>query len=185
MKKESVSRIFFALLFAAMCITQATPLAAQHRRGEERVRGRAPVVVNLPAERTRVIAGGREYFYTRGIFYRPGPRGYIVTRGPIGARVRMLPPGYVTLQIGGGPFFFYYGTYYRLDPARRDYVVVAQPEGAPAPPTMDRINMADGRMIEGTYVGGNASVVQINVDGTVQEIPIDQIVSIEFAPPSQ
>jgi hypothetical protein len=50
---------------------------------------------------------------------------------------------------------------------------------------MDRINMADGRTIEGTYVGGTASIVQINVDGKVEEIPIDQVVSIEFAPPSQ
>jgi hypothetical protein len=91
----------------------------------------------------------------------------------------------VTLQIGGGPFFFYYGSYYRFDPAHRDYVVVEPPAGAPAPPTTDRINMADGRTIEGTYLGGTQSTVQINVDGKVEEISIDQIVSIEFAPPEQ
>jgi hypothetical protein len=184
MKEETAWRAIFTVLIGVMFMAQATPLDAQHRRGEERVRSRAPVVVNLPAERTRVFAGGKEYFYARGVFYRTGSRGYVVTRGPIGARVRILPPGYVTLRVGGGPFFFY-GTYYRFDPARRDYVVVEPPEGAPAPPTMDRLNMADGSTIEGTYVGGTASIVQINVDGKVEEIPIDPIVSIEFAPPSQ
>lgn len=178
-------KITLTLLFGIMFMMQATPLSAQHRRGEVRIRSRAAAVVNLPTERTRVVVGSREFFYAHGVFYRTGPRGYMVTRGPIGARVRVLPPGYASLQIGGGPFFFYYGTYYRLDPVRRDYVVVEPPAGAPPSPTMDRINMADGRMIEGTYVGGTASVVQINVDGTVQEVPVDQIVSIEFAPPAQ
>jgi hypothetical protein len=109
----------------------------------------------------------------------------MVMRGPIGARVRVLPPGFVSLSIGGTPFFFYYGTYYRLDPVRRDYVVVNPPPGAPEQQTLDKVNLADGQTISGTYLGGTKSTVQIEVDGKVQEIAVDQIVSIEFAPPEQ
>ncbi len=184
MKNRSYSAVIVALFVSALIVGGSSPLQAQYRRGEVRTRGRASVVVNLPAERTRIVVGGREYFYSRGVFYRPGPRGYWVSRAPIGAHVRVLPPGYVSLSVGGGPFFFYYGTYYRLDPVRRDYVVVEPPEGASAPQTMDRINLANGQTIDGTYVGGTASIVQVNVDGKIQEIPIDQIISIEFAPPA-
>lgn len=112
MKKESVSGIILALLLGAMFMAQTSPVIAQRREGEVRTRSRVPVVANLPAERARVLVGGKEYFYARGLFYRTGPRGYVVTRGPIGARVRMLPQGFVTLRFGGVPFFFYYGTSY-------------------------------------------------------------------------
>ena len=184
MKNTVGSKIAFVLLFCVMIVAQSSPVAAQHR-SEGRSRGRTPVVANLPAERTQVRVGGREYFYARGLFYRTGPRGYVVTRGPIGARVRVLPPGFVTLQIGGGPFFSYYGTYYRFDRIHRDYVVVEPPPGAPTPLTMDRVTMADGRTIEGTYLGGTQSTVQIDVGGKVEDLSIDQILSIEFAPPSE
>jgi len=184
MKTNSWYKIMF-LLLGALMISQSSELLAQRRRDEVRVRGGARVVVNLPHERTRVLVEGREYFYSRGLFYRSGPRGYLVMRGPIGARVRVLPAGYATLRIGGGPFFFYYGTYYRFDPMRRDYVVVPPPPGAPAPQALDRINLADGKALEGTFIGGTKSTVQIEVNGEVQEIPIDQIVSIEFAPPGE
>jgi hypothetical protein len=185
MRKESVFRIIFLVLLGSMLCAQYSELFAQRRGGESRERGRAPVVSNLPRERTRVVVGRNEYFYSRGLFYRPGPRGYMVMRGPIGARVRVLPPGFVSLSIGGSPFFFYYGTYYRMDPVRRDYVVVNPPPGAPEPQTLDKVNLADGQTISGTYLGGTRSTVQIEVDGKVQEIAVDQIVSIEFAPPEQ
>jgi len=184
MKKKEWYKIMFMLLGALM-IAQSSELLAQRRRDEVRVRGGARVVVNLPRERTRVLVEGREYFYSRGIFYRSGPSGYVVMRGPIGARVRVLPAGFVTLRLGGGPFFFYYGTYYRFDPVRREYIVVPPPPDAPQQQTLDRINLADGKTVEGTFIGGTKSTVQIEVNGGVQEIPIDQIVSIEFAPPEQ
>jgi len=177
----SIVAVVCLLIFSA-----GTQEAFAQRRGSEgRTRSRAPVVVNLPSEHARVIVGGREYFYARGMFYRSGPHGYILTRGPIGARVRVLPPGYITLQIGGGTFFSFYGTYYRFDPRLREYVVVEPPPGVTPPQDLDRLNLANGSVVEGTYLGGTQSTVQMNVDGKVQEFAVDQIVSIEFAPPQQ
>ncbi len=176
------------ILTGAVIAVQPSDLLAQRReRGErEQRRARRPaVVVNPPAERTRVVVGSKEYHYAHGVFYRQGPRGYVAIRGPIGARVRVLPVGYVTLEIGGAPFFFYFGTYFQLDPLTHEYVVVAPPPAAPTVPGLDTIDLITGETVNGTYVGGTQSTVRVDVNGTIREIPIEQVVSIVFAPSQQ
>ena len=162
---------------------------AQRRGGRVvvRQRRRAAVIVDLPREHERVVVGGREFFYSRGVYYRTGPHGYVTIAAPLGARVRMLPAGYTTVTIGGGPFFFYYGTYYRFDPVAKEYIVVNPAEKQePVPPqTMDRLELIDGMTLEGTFIGGTKSVVQFDTSGVIQEYPIEQIVSLTFAPPQQ
>ncbi len=176
--------VISVLLGLALTVQTGTALA-QRRRVERENRRRGEMVVPLPRERARIVVGGKEFFYSRGIFYHTGPRGYVAIRGPVGAHVAALPVGYVTIRLGAAPIFLYYGTYFQFDPVQKDYVVVNPPADAPAQPGLDRINLADGQTVSGPYMGGTNSIVQIDVNGQVREIPIDQIVSIDFAPPGQ
>ena len=179
----------FVLIVSLICIglsAVTTTAQAQRRRGVVRVRRHAAVIVTLPRERTKVRVGGREFYYSRGVFYRTGPRGYITVPAPIGARIRVLPDGYSTVTIAGGPLFAYYGTYYRYDPVDKSYVVVNPPGKDQAPvQTQDIVEMVDGTTLEGTFMGGNSTTIQFQTQDSLRELPIDQIISIKFAPPSQ
>src|ERR1700690_1953003 len=131
-----------ALLVLALMFLIPNDSFAQRRRGNRVVvRGprRAAVVVNLPGDHTRIVVGKREFFYSRGIYYRTGPRGYVAISAPIGARIQVLPDGYTTVRIGAGSFFFYYGTYYRFDPVEKEYVVVNPTEAPQPPPVYDHM----------------------------------------------
>jgi hypothetical protein len=188
MRTGKTSTLVLMILIGSLVAIQPPDLRAQRReRGErEQRRGRRPaVVVRTPVEHARVVVGSNEYHYAHGVFYRPGPKGFIAIRGPIGARVQVLPVGYISLQIGGAPFFFYYGTYYQLDPVTREYLVVAPPPGAPTVPGLDKIDLITGETVNGTFVGGTQNTVQVDVNGRVRQIPIEQIVSIVFAPTAQ
>ena len=185
MKRDLKSMMLAIVLLGLMVALLPDQAAAQRRgRGMER-RSRSVAIGVLPRERARVLVGQKEFFYSRGIFYSSGPRGYLAVRAPIGAHIGALPVGYITVRMGAAPIFFYYGAYYQFDPGAHDYVVVNPPPDAGQQPGLDRLNLVDGRMISGTFMGGTASTVQIQVDGKVQEIPVDQIISIDFAPAVQ
>jgi hypothetical protein len=189
--KMKGERIMLRRLFQAGLLVSLVAIAVLIQPGETIAQRRVTVVrhrvevTRLPRERTRVVVGGREFFYVRGVFYRTGPKGFVTVAAPLGARIRVLPVGYVTVRIGAVPYYYYYGTYYRFDPAAKVYTVVNPPAGANPLPisTLDKMELVDGRMLEGTYVGGTRSTVQFEVDGAIQEIPVEQIISIVFAPP--
>lgn len=53
-------------------------------------------------------------------------------------------------------------------------------------PDVDRpvsgiVQLVDGSTIEGIYLGGTQSVIQLETDDGIEEIPIEQIISIDFA----
>lgn len=74
---------------------------------------------------------GHPYYYHQGVFYRPrGSGAYVVVSAPIGARVPMLPPGYVTIGVGPHDYFYLNATFFLWDAATREYVVVEKPEQA-------------------------------------------------------
>ena len=141
--------------------------------------------------RTKMIVGGREYFYGDGRFYRYGPRGYAVVSAPIGARLRVLPAGYVSFRIGRIPFFFALDTYYMFDPVARMYVVVEPPPNAPkglqpppaSPGNYDKLNLSRGEILTGTYLGGSADTIEFQVGRQVQAFAVDSVNSLQFAPP--
>ena len=166
-------------------LLQPPQASAQRHTRVRYERRHAGVVVTLPRDRARVLVGGREYFYSGGVFYKSAARGFEVVKAPVGARIQALPAGAVEVHVGIGPLFVYYGNYYRFDPAAKEYVIVNPPQEAPPPPTTDRITMVDGQTVSGTFMGGTQSTVQVDVGGKIQEIPIDQIISIDFAPPAQ
>jgi hypothetical protein len=185
MRRRFWSPLLLMILIGSMAVIQPTDLFGQ-RKERVRRRTRPPaVVVQPPAERTRVVVGSAEYHYAHGVFYRAGPKGYVAIRGPIGARIKTLPVGYVSMTIGEAPFFFYYGTYYQLDQPTNEYVVVPPPPGAPTVAGLDKFDLISGETVNGTYLGGTSSVVRVDVGGKVREIPLEQIVSIVFAPPEQ
>jgi len=169
-------------LLAFLLLFGGKNLSAQRR---ERVgRKRSPDVVVLPRERTRVVVSGREYFYSKGVYYRSSGRAYVAIPGPVGARIRVLPAGYTVVRVGVTPFFLYYGTYYRFDAPTRQYVVVAPPAQATAPQSLDRIDFADGQSVSGMFEGGTPDSIQVTVEGTIQSYAIDRVVAIHFAPPA-
>jgi hypothetical protein len=85
----------------------------------------------LPNVHETIRVGRTYYHYHDGVFYRPlGPDRFVVVGAPIGARVRVLPFGYVSFFIGPRRYFYANYTYYWWDPRVEQYVVVAEPEGA-------------------------------------------------------
>lgn len=80
---------------------------------------------HMPARHSVIRIGPLAYFFLDGLFYRPGPRGYIVTPAPVGAMITALPQGAILVYIDGLPYYTCSGTYYKKTGS--GYVVVSQP----------------------------------------------------------
>jgi hypothetical protein len=76
------------------------------------------------------VAGGANYHYAGGVFYQGGPGAYTVCRGPIGARVPLLPPGTCWITWRNRRYWYGYGNWYCHHDDDDEYEVVAAPEGA-------------------------------------------------------
>jgi hypothetical protein len=85
-----------------------------------------------PSYRPYWLQGARFYF-ADGVWYAPGPRGFVVTRPPVGLVVPALPPFYTTVWIGGVPYYYTNGVYYQWVPEANGYRVVEPPPGADQP----------------------------------------------------
>ena len=99
-------------------------------------------VTVLPPGHVAVNFGRGRFFFHAGVWYRPGPGGYVVVRPPLGIVVPILPFGYSTLWVGGMPYYYandiYYtgspGNYVVATPPAADAVTVQQPAAEmPAP----------------------------------------------------
>lgn len=67
------------------------------------------------------------YFFYDGIWYRPSISGFVVVTPPIGLTLSLLPPYYTTLWVGGVPYYYADGVYYRWLPEDQTYVVTTPP----------------------------------------------------------
>lgn len=67
------------------------------------------------------------YFFSDGIWYRPGYGGFFVVTPPIGLTVSLLPPYYTTIWADGVPYYYANDVYYRWLPTEQTYVVSAPP----------------------------------------------------------
>jgi len=72
--------------------------------------------------------GGGRYFFHAGVWYAPGPAGYIVTRPPVGIVVPVLPPAYSTVYVAGAPYYYANDVYYTQAPG--GYAVAQPPANA-------------------------------------------------------
>jgi len=101
---------------------------------------RGQVVRTLPYGYRPYVYGGRRFYFDSGVWYAPGPYGFIVTRPPVGLFVNVLPPFYTTVWFAGAPYYYADDVYYQWRPDMNGYVVAAppapldQPADSPAPP---------------------------------------------------
>ena len=143
------------LIATLLAATAFSPLAfAQHREGREgreRPRGqpvyRTPHVVYdarfhhdhyyprvgyavrvLPADRIALSYRGGRFFFHAGVWYAPGPAGYVVARPPFGIVVPVLPPAYTTVYVAGVPYYYANDVYYVQQPS--GYAVAQPPADA-------------------------------------------------------
>ena len=76
------------------------------------------------------------FFFHSGVWYQPGPGGYVVVRPPVGIVVPVLPPSYTTVWAAGTPYYYANDVYYVQTPG--GYTVAAPPtvaeDSAPPPP---------------------------------------------------
>jgi hypothetical protein len=98
---------------------------------------RGQVVRDLPGGYRPYMYGGSRFYFNAGVWYAPGPGGFIVTRPPVGLYVSVLPPFYTTLWFGGVPFYYANDTYYQWNAAQNGYVVANPPPGADQPGAPD------------------------------------------------
>ena len=87
----------------------------------------------LPEGYRPYFYGGRSFYFSAGIWYAPGPAGFVVVRPPVGVVISALPPYYSTVWIGGLPYYYANDVYYTWDPAQNGYVVVDPPANADQP----------------------------------------------------
>ncbi len=73
---------------------------------------RAPLL-RLPPNHHKLHHGGKRYYEYSGRYYMDGPSGFILVGAPIGAVIANLPIGYISISIGGIPYFYFNGVYYR------------------------------------------------------------------------
>ena len=94
---------------------------------------RGQVVRALPPGYRPYAFGGSRFYFSAGVWYAPGPYGFMVTRPPFGLFVNVLPPFYSTLWFGGVPYYYADDVYYQWRPDMNGYVVAAPPAGADQP----------------------------------------------------
>ncbi|PTS94272.1 hypothetical protein DBR11_23740 [Pedobacter sp. HMWF019] len=83
-----------------------------------------------PVAPIRLQAGKNPYYFSKGVYYTRKNNSYVVSRPPRGMRLKVLPVGYRTIPFGGLSYYYYFGTFYNLDPASNQYVVIDPPVGA-------------------------------------------------------
>src|SRR6267142_1948746 len=139
----------FGALWAVVCllaisVAHADPHDRDHYRGPgprpgwDRMDGRfhhdhyypsrGYYVRELPRDRVIITNPRGRYFYSGGVWYSPGPRGYVVIGAPIGTFVPVLPPAYTTVWGGGAPYYYANDTYYLWRDSDRQYEVVDPPD---------------------------------------------------------
>jgi len=94
---------------------------------------RGAVVRDLPGGYRPYYYQGSRFYFSAGIWYAPGPYGFVVTRPPIGLFVTVLPPYYTTVWFAGVPYYYADDVYYQWRPDMNGYVIAAPPPGADQP----------------------------------------------------
>lgn len=94
---------------------------------------RGEIVHVLPPGYRTFYYGGHPFFFVGGVWYAPGPDGFIVTVPPAGLVVSVLPPFATTVWLGGRPYYYADDVYYQWQPGMNAYEVVAPPAGADQP----------------------------------------------------
>jgi hypothetical protein len=160
------SKIFTVLLSAAALMMPASQALAWGRGGDDDHHGRdddhsrdfhsrhyvelGHGMRRLPDDYVRLVAGGVEFFFWEGMFFRPVSGQYVAVAAPVGAVVPVVPQGCAPLIVDGvtyytinGITYMYTSTGYQVVPPPRVVVVNPAPvvvvQPAPIPPPPQRI----------------------------------------------
>ncbi|MBV8126000.1 MAG: hypothetical protein JO370_18220 [Paucibacter sp.] len=140
MKKTFLPHLLAVAGALTLALVQAPAMAFEHGHEEHfRLDSRhhldhyypAPgyFVHGLPAGAVSVGFRSDGYFFHGGVWYRPWGGGFRVVVPPFGIIVPVLPPAYVTLMVGGAPYYYANGVYYTMAPGGPGYAVVDAPPG--------------------------------------------------------
>jgi hypothetical protein len=94
---------------------------------------RGYVVRDLPGGYRPYYWHGNHYYFAGGVWYAPGPAGFVVTGAPVGLAIATLPPVYTTVWLGGTPYYYADNVYYQWNAPQNSYVVADVPNGADQP----------------------------------------------------
>ncbi len=103
MMKSLKILLILALLIGSFNTLEAHKIKVYHRHGT--------VVAKVHHPRV-IVHGGVNYYYAKGIWYKPRGRKFVVVRAPIGIRVKFIPNGYRIVRINGIKYYRYNGIYY-------------------------------------------------------------------------
>lgn len=184
---RSYARVVAAMSAIILISSFIIPSTATAQRRRMYIERRNPAVVTHPTRTYYpVYVGGHRYFYSNGYFYSSGRSGYATVPAPLGARIRVLPYGFLSFNIGRVPYYYYGGVYYEFIPDQNVYVVVQKPSGvtstATATDNEDKAVLTDGTTMSGVFRGATEDSVQFEVNGQLKSVPVTKITSIDFAP---
>ena len=91
------------------------------------------VVHELPGGYHPYYFHGNRYFFAGGVWYAPGPAGFVVVGPPAGLFLATLPAFYTTVWFGGVPYYYANNVYYRWRADQNGYEVVDPPPSADQP----------------------------------------------------
>ena len=81
----------------------------------------------LPPSPFIAVYGGRQFYFSAGVWYRRSGEAFFVAAPPFGIVVPVLPPYYTQVWVGGVPYYYANNVYYMQRP--EGYVVVEPPQG--------------------------------------------------------
>ncbi|MCB0278213.1 MAG: hypothetical protein KDD94_01835 [Calditrichaeota bacterium] len=180
--------LFLVTLLTGLFLVPQT-LTAQHRSRAKRQKTSGRHISYLPRGFNHFVHGKQRFYHRRGLFYRKSGYGFALIRGPIGFRVKHLPIGFTSVYFSGHPYYYYYGTYYRFDPVNDDYIICNKPDEEDDDADfnhqsgLDEIQLSNGKIYHGKYLGGDSETIRIEIDGIEKKIPIKDIISIQYANP--
>ena len=129
------------ILLRSLCILAIALLLVQDSQAQRGRHGRGYGYGPYRGQRVFSIAGPRiilpyrgiSFQFSNGYYYRPYGSYFRVVAPPIGIHINILPRGYRRVYVGGDPYYYYGGAYYRPGPRPEDYEVVDAPLGASVP----------------------------------------------------
>jgi hypothetical protein len=152
---SGLARSGLAMLATGLLLgATSTGFADEPHRGPERAYARGPVhgevldnrynhghyypapgavIRTLPGGYRPYFFHGSHYYFYGGVWYAPGPGGFLVVGPPVGLFVAALPAFYTTVWLGGVPYYYANQTYYQWAADQNGYVVVDPPAGADQP----------------------------------------------------
>ncbi len=125
--KRTLKKMICVTLIAAWLVP-AAPLWAgpQKKHDNDPYPEKGKIERRVPSEYQEIRGKNENYYFRKGVYYRKGPRGFVVVSPPRGLVVPVMPPGFETLIVAGVTHFLFGGVYYHKAPG--GYMVVDEPQ---------------------------------------------------------